>query len=223
MLQAIGELLPLAIGVSISPLPIIAMIVLLMSPRARVSAPAFVLGWVAAVTAALIVFAFLSGLGVGKGGKGTVAAIVKLVLGTGLLFLAYKEWRARPAPGESGQLPHWLDAVENMGPLTAGGFGFAIYAANPKNLTVGIAAGVAFASAHLPLEQAAVVCAIYTLLATSTVILPVTAFFVAEKRARPWLDEMRDWLTQHNSAVMAVLLLVIGTMMIGKGVTTLAS
>lgn len=44
MLEMIGDLLPLAIGVSISPLPIIAMILLLMSPRPANCAPAFLLG-----------------------------------------------------------------------------------------------------------------------------------------------------------------------------------
>ena len=223
MFRVIGELLPLAVGVSISPLPIIAMIVLLMSPQARISTPAFLLGWMIAITSALLIFALLSGIGLGGGGQGAVAATVRLVLGAALLFLAYREWRARPAPGETAQLPHWLNAVENMGPLAAFGLGFGIYAVNPKNLTVGIAAGVVFGSADLPFETAAIVCAIYVLVAASTVLIPIAAYFVAEKRVRPWLDAMRVWLTQHNTAVMAVLLFVIGAIMIGKGIAALES
>jgi hypothetical protein len=221
MFRAIGELLPLAVGVSISPLPIIAMIVLLMSPQARISTPAFLLGWIAAITSALLIFALLSGAGLGSGGDGAFAATARLVLGIALLFLAYREWRARPAPGETAQLPHWLGAVENMGPLAAAGLGFGIYAVNPKNLTVGIAAGVAFGSADLPFETDALVCAIYVVIAASTVLVPIAAYFIAEKRVRPWLDIMRGWLTQHNAAVMAVLLLVIGSMMVGKGIAAL--
>ncbi|TCM17132.1 Sap-like sulfolipid-1-addressing protein [Novosphingobium sp. PhB165] len=222
MLEAIGELLPLAVGLSISPLPIIAMIVLLMSPKAPISAPAFMLGWMIAIAAALILFGSLAGLGFGKGGSGGIVAAVKMALGAGLLLLALMEWRARPRRGETAQLPHWLEAVERMGPFAAGGLGFGIYAANPKNLTVGIAAGVAFGQTRLPPGQAALVCLVYVLIAASTVVVPVIGYFVARERVRPWLDEMRDWLTQHNAAVMAVLLLIVGAMMFGKGVSSLA-
>ena len=39
--QAIGEVLPFAVGVAISPVPIIAVILVLFSARARVNGPAF--------------------------------------------------------------------------------------------------------------------------------------------------------------------------------------
>ncbi|MGO4167787.1 GAP family protein [Novosphingobium sp. PhB55] len=223
MLEAAGELLPLAVGISISPLPIIALIVLLMSPQAGRSTPAFLLGWIASISTALLVFAYLSKLGFGSGGAGNIAAIVKLALGAGLLYLAVREWRARPKPGETATLPHWLEAVKDMRPLSAGLLGFGIYAANPKNLTMGIASGVAFGSAHLPPGPAIAVAAIFVLTAASTILVPVVAFWSARQRVQPWLDEMREWLTQHNTAVMAVLLLVVSAMMLGKGIAALTS
>ena len=44
--QAIGDLLPAAIGVAISPVPIIAIILMLGTPKARSNGPAFAAGWV---------------------------------------------------------------------------------------------------------------------------------------------------------------------------------
>lgn len=43
--QAIGAALPLAIGVAPSPLPVIAVVLMLTSRRAKVNGPLFVLGW----------------------------------------------------------------------------------------------------------------------------------------------------------------------------------
>ncbi|HUK72944.1 MAG TPA: GAP family protein [Streptosporangiaceae bacterium] len=43
--QAIGGSLPLAIGIALSPIPIIAVVLMLTTPRARANGPAFVLGW----------------------------------------------------------------------------------------------------------------------------------------------------------------------------------
>ena len=42
---AIGEMLPLAIGIAISPLPIIAVILMLTTPKARTNGLAFLGGW----------------------------------------------------------------------------------------------------------------------------------------------------------------------------------
>jgi threonine/homoserine/homoserine lactone efflux protein len=135
--------------------------------------------------------------------------------------LAVHEWRVRPKAHEQAELPHWLTTVENMRPLAAAGTGFGIYAANPKNLTVGISAGVLFHSFSLPASSALIAGAIYVLVASSTVVLPILGFMLAEARVRPWLNELHDWLAQNNAACMAVLLSVIGAVMVGKGIAAL--
>jgi len=61
--KAIGASLPLAVGITLSPVPIIAVVLMLTSRRAKVNGPAFVLGW-------------LIGLGI-------VGAIVLAVAGAG--------------------------------------------------------------------------------------------------------------------------------------------
>jgi hypothetical protein len=223
MKQAVGELLPLAVAISISPLPIVAMVVMLMSPRARTSTPAFMLGWIAAIGAFLAAAAALTEVLGGRhdGGPSSIISVVKLILGSGMLYLAFREWRARPKSGQQAELPHWLTSVQNMRPLAAAATGFGIYAANPKNLTVGVSAGVLFHSFALPLQSSLLVGAIYVLLASSTVVIPIVAFLLAENRVKPWLNELRGWLTQHNAAVMAVLLTVIGALMVGKGIAGL--
>ena len=47
--QGIGEVLTFAVGVAISPVPIIAVILMLFSSRAKVNGPAFLVGWVVAL------------------------------------------------------------------------------------------------------------------------------------------------------------------------------
>lgn len=50
--EAIGQLLPFAVGVAVSPMPIIAMILMLITPRVRVNGIVFVIGWIVGVCAA---------------------------------------------------------------------------------------------------------------------------------------------------------------------------
>ena len=58
--QGISEVLTFAIGVAISPLPIVAVILILFSQRATVNGPAFLLGWVLALAAVSTVVYVLS-------------------------------------------------------------------------------------------------------------------------------------------------------------------
>ena len=60
MTSVIGEVLPLAIGVAVSPIPIIAAILMLLSPRAKSMSVAFLVGWIVGIVVAIVVFTLLS-------------------------------------------------------------------------------------------------------------------------------------------------------------------
>ncbi|HET6673526.1 MAG TPA: GAP family protein, partial [Agromyces sp.] len=54
--SVIGDILPLALGIAISPIPIIAAILMLLSPKAKGTSVGFMLGWVLGIVIAVIVF-----------------------------------------------------------------------------------------------------------------------------------------------------------------------
>ena len=43
---AVGQMLPYAVGVMVSPMPVVAMVLMLVTPQARANGIAFVLGWI---------------------------------------------------------------------------------------------------------------------------------------------------------------------------------
>src|SRR3954452_3889795 len=53
--RGISEVITFAVGVAISPVPIVAVILMLFSQRARVNGPAFLIGWVAALAVVSVV------------------------------------------------------------------------------------------------------------------------------------------------------------------------
>jgi hypothetical protein len=57
-----------------------------------------------------------------------------------------------------------------------------------------------------------------SLLAACTVIIPVIGYLIASARLAGPLDKLREWLVENNATIMAVLLLVIGVAVIGKGI-----
>jgi hypothetical protein len=61
---------------------------------------------------------------------------------------------------------------------------------------------------------------VFTVIAAASVAIPVIAYLVAAKRMAAPLESLRTWLVQNNATVMAVLLLVIGVVIIGKGIAS---
>jgi threonine/homoserine/homoserine lactone efflux protein len=220
MAAVIGDLLPLAIGIAISPIPIIAVILMLLSRKATATSTGFLLGWVVGIVLVTVVVLVLVGqAGNTAGGEpSTMSSVLKLVLGAALILLAVRQWQGRPKAGETGAMPKWMDAIESFSFVRALLLGFGLSAINPKNLLLCLAAGTTIGAAHLPTGQLVVAMVVFTLLACSTVAVPVVGYLAARDRMAAPLDRLRAWLTQNNAAVTAVLLLVIGTVLLGKGI-----
>ncbi|SEJ48113.1 GAP family protein [Demequina mangrovi] len=217
----IGGVLPLAVGVAISPIPIIAAILMLLSPQARVTGVGFLLGWVLGILVATTAFIALSGSYTeGTGESVAAVGIAQLTLGALLLLLAARSWRARPAAGEEAPLPSWMGAIDRFTLPRALAFGFLMSGVNPKNLLLCASAGISIgagATDTMPTGTTAVALVVFTVLAASTVAVPVIAYLAAAERMRGPLDTLRAWLAANNALIMAVLLLVLGVEMLGKG------
>lgn len=216
----IGEVLPLALGVAISPIPIIAAILMLLSPKARVTSVGFLLGWVVGIVVAVTVFTLLSSILPAQDPDASrpVRGIVQIALGLLLFLLAFSQWRKRPKAGGQAALPKWMKAIDTITFPAAAGLGFLLSALNPKNLIMAAGAGVDIGAAGLTAGSSALVIAVFTLIAASTVLVPVIGYLIAADRLRAPLDALRGWLAAENAVIMAVLLLVIGVSMIGKGI-----
>jgi threonine/homoserine/homoserine lactone efflux protein len=217
--SAIGEILPLALGIAISPIPIIAAILMLLSPKARGTSLGFLAGWVLGIVVAVVAFTLLSSLipADDPDAAKPVLGVIKIVLGLALLVLAFRQWRGRPRKGEKAALPKWMSAIDTMTALRGLLLGFVLAAINPKNLLMGVAAGVAVGASGLPVGDQVVVLVVFVVIAACSVAIPVVAYLVASSRMHAPLERLRGWLEQNNATVMSVLLLVIGIVVIGKG------
>jgi Sap, sulfolipid-1-addressing protein len=217
MSSAIGDLLPLAVGVAISPIPIIATILMLLSARAGTTSTGFLVGWVSGVVAATTLFTVLTSGVADESTSDSGVAWLKVALGVLLLLLALRQWRGRPRAGESAAVPAWMSSIDSFGFGKSLGLGFVLSAVNPKNLILCAGAGAVIGGSALSVGEDAVAIAVFTLVAVSTVLVPVVGYAVAKDRLSAPLAELKTWLQEHNAAVMSVLLLVLGVALIGKG------
>jgi threonine/homoserine/homoserine lactone efflux protein len=216
----IGEILPLALGVAISPVPVIAAILMLLSPRAKATSVGFLLGWVLGIVIAVTLFTLLSSVlpSGDADDSDPIRGVIQIVLGALLLLLSVRQFRSRPKPGEEPKLPKWMQAIDKVTFGKALGLGFLLSAVNPKNLLLAIGAGSAIGAAGLDGGETAGVIAVYTLIAACTVLVPVVGYLIAANRLRGPLDALRGWLGRENAVIMGILVLVIGVDLIGEGI-----
>jgi threonine/homoserine/homoserine lactone efflux protein len=218
--EAIGGSLPLAFGVAISPVPIIAVVLMLTTRRGRVNGPVFVLGWLCGLAVVgAIVLSVLGPSGAGSSGSSaTWVSWVKIALGVLLLLLAGRQFRGRPAGDEPAAMPKWMAAIDTIKPPAAFGLAAVLAGVNPKNLLMAVGGAAAIAQTGISGAQQAVAYAIFALIGTLGVGIPVAIYFALGDRSASILRGLKDWMGKNNAVIMAVLCLIIGVKLIGDAI-----
>lgn len=226
LIQAIGGALPSALGVALSPIPIIAVVVMLGTPRARTNGPAFALGWVLGLSlVAVLVIALTGAAGdASTAGSSTSDSIdwMKVGLGVLLLVMAKRQWQKRPAPGAEPELPAWMAKVDHLPPGQALGAGVLLSGLNPKNLILTLAAAASIAQVpDITAGEEAIAVAVFVAIASVTTVGAVILYFVGGDRAERFLAEVKAYMAAHGAVIMMVILALLGAKVLGDGLGTL--
>ena len=101
--DVIGDMLPSAFAVALSPIPIVAVVLVLGAPRARTAGPAFALGWIGGLLAVSVIVVLV--LGAGGDPDSDDPGISWLKVALGILFLVMAANQAAPTPGTTAGRP----------------------------------------------------------------------------------------------------------------------
>ncbi|GAA1824285.1 GAP family protein [Agromyces salentinus] len=220
MIAAIGHLLPIAIAAAVSSVPIMATIVLLLSPNRTRTALPFLIGW---VTGLLLVVSICT-LGAQliptpKLGlrPNTAIGIWESIIGVALIVLAVVSWR-RSRHETRTELPKWLRSIDKIGAWSAVGLALVLNV-RPKAILLAIAAGLAIRGENLDLGESAVSIGFYVVIAASTVAVPIIVTLAAPKRMEPRLVIWQDWLIRNSDVVTSLIVLMVGVVVLGSGIS----
>ncbi len=217
MADLIIEVLPYAIGVFASPLPVIIAIVMLFTPRPLPTSVTYVVTWIAGLAAVTVVLTLLASRLPGGQGDGGWGAWLRLVLGVVLIAAAVRMWLGRSREST----PAWLSALIDAGPREAVRYGLLMSAANPKELLMAVAAALVVGGSDVGPATAAVVIAVFILVGAASVAAPLAVFVLGGKSALETLTRAREWLQRNSVVVAAVVLGAIGVILLVGGVVKL--
>ena len=174
------------------------------------------------VIVSVIVMLVASGSDDPDSGSSTAVDVVKLVLGALFLVMAFGQWHKRPSSGQVAELPKWMSAIDQFKPGKSFVLGAALSGANPKNLALTLAAVASVAQAGLDGSESAIAIGVFIIIGSLTVAGPVLFFVVAADSARGPLESTKQFLSEHNAAIMTAVLLVLGAKLLGNGIAGLA-
>lgn len=222
--QAIGQALPFAVAIALSPIPIVGVVLMLSTPAGPAEGISFLAGWVLALAAGgtLLLFAASGGEASEAGAPATWVSIVKIVLGILLLRVAVSQWRSRPKGDAEPQLPAWMKTIDRFTPAKAAGMGALLAVVNPKNLILLVGGAAAIAQTGASSGDQAAALAVFIVIATIGVAAPIAIKFLMGRRATQLLAELHDWMIRENSTIMAVICLVIGVKLLGDAISGLS-
>lgn len=212
----IASTLPHAVAVALSPIPIAALVLLLLSNKAKINSSFFTLGWIAGLIINVGIFAFLVSQPGAQTDKHTIRVAVDWMLGLFLLYFAFNEFKKRPKEGETPAMPKWMSAVENLSPVKAFGIALLLVTVNAKNTVLDIATGVSIGQKASTFSEGITTVLMYTLIASSTIVVPTIAYLFFGNKINPSLNSFKTWLIKNNATILFVLFLYIGVSLIAK-------
>ncbi|MFE9428353.1 GAP family protein [Kitasatospora sp. NPDC006697] len=220
--EAIGSMLASAVGIAISPLPLIAVILMLSTPKGKANGTAFTAGWTATL-AAVTTVVVLAGSNIDTGAdKPTWSYWLKLALGVLFLLLGAKQWHGHPREGQVAEPPKWMRAIDTFTPAKSAGLAAALVAANPKNLVLAVGGAVTISTSTASAGGKAVAAVLMVLIGSLCTLLPLGVYLLGGQRSAKVLGEWKAWMSFHNSAIMTVVLVVLGAKYVGDAVSALS-
>lgn len=210
---------------AISPIPLIAIVLMLTTPRGRANGLAFAAGWILTIVAALVVLGTVSGV-LGANRSGHPASWVpwfKLVFGLLILAMATAQFVKLRRQVETGSVeqPGWMNKLDEFTPIKSATLAATLVVANPKNLTQLIVGALTITSLTPGSGNRALAALVFVVLAALCVVVPLLVHTIGGDRAAATLATWKEWTVRNNTLVMGILFLVLGMKSLGDGIAGL--
>ena len=219
--QAIAGSLALAVGIALSPLSIMAVVLMLTTERGRLNGAAFVIGWLLALGIIGVIVLALAGPVSSSGEFAMWVSWLEIVLGILLLMVAIRQFRGRPRGDNQVLMPRWMGAVDKLAPGAALAAGTLLAAANPKSLLLSVAGAATIARTGIGGNRQAFAYLVFVVIATIGVGAPVAIYVLMGQQSQKLLARLKDWITRYSALIVCIACLLISAIFIWDAVTEL--
>jgi hypothetical protein len=218
------DMLPYALGIAVSPVPMITVILTLFSQKPRLNGASFLLGWamgIALPAIAVMMLAINKGIE-SDGPPSQLTSVLRIFGGVILMGIAIRNWTQRHKPDKESSKPMLLRLVDAITPWKAWVIGF-LFAdvTNPKNMALTIAGCIEITSSRVSLFETSFLLIMFVLVASVGVASPVMLYLLGGEASRSTIGAWKQWLMLHKKTIMALLFIIFGLSITLRGVAGL--
>lgn len=217
MTQIAHQMIPMIVGLLLSPIPAAALIVMLMTNRARRNGLAFVLGWLLGIFGVGLIVISFPGLGASTAtpsgdGFGLIRMTIGLTLISWAIYKAYRRYHTIQP-----ETPAFFERLDHISVSRAFGIGLLVSAGNIKNLGFSAAAALMLNQAVLGFSASIPYLIGYSLAGSMTLMIPFGLYVLMHHRADPLLERWKNWLISNHIYVLSGVVIYVGLMIIRGG------
>jgi hypothetical protein len=218
----VAEVAALGLAVAFtSPVSVVTVIVLLSLPSGRRRGFAFLIGWLLALAAIAALMLFVlhgQNFGSRSSTPSRAASALEVLLGSLLLTWAIVAYRRREPASGGASTPKWLQRIEGTHWLLAVAVGAFMLS---YGLTLAAASEILKANVSRLDETVAIT--VFALASMITVAAPIVAVVAAPERSEQRLETWKAWLLGNSRVVVLVVLMIVGALLIVRGVHDLVA
>jgi hypothetical protein len=200
---------------------VVTVIVLLSMPSGRRRGIAFLIGWVLTIVAIGAVVLFVlhgQDFSSHKTSPSRAASAVEILLGFVVLLVSGRAYRRRATHASSSETPKWLDRLDRTNWLLA-----VLVGAFMLTYSLTLAAAAEILKANVSTAESAIALAVFALASITTIAAPIVVVLVAPQRSEERLASWRRWLLGNSRAIGLVALMVIGALLVARGIHDLVA
>lgn len=218
MIEALLKSFPMAIGIAFSAAPVLAVIMLLMTQKAKINAPIFLVGWLVGIQVVGTLIIFSPGIIANHGGMSDNTGTAKIILGITLLLLLIPALIKKKIQGDIPRTPKIFNSFDNFGLFKIFFFGFTFSGLSLKNAVL-VASGAAHIHTTNLVDYFETILAVFffSIIASFTLILPIVIYFLMPTKMDVILLSWRNWLIQNHWNIVLTMLFAAGILLVGIG------
>lgn len=212
------QILPVAVAITINPVPIIAALLMAATRRPVLNGLTYVvvLAVVMSVLGSLVLLLFHNAAFTPGDDVAYLIRVAWLIVGLGFLAAFIVLWARRPAADAGEHEPRWMRIITAMGPGGAAAVGLLLV-----NYEMQAPAMMDILGGDLSRADAFIALGVFVAVACSIPAAIVLASIAARRRVAHAMQVAKVWLTIHQRPILLILFGAIGTIYTTKGIVVL--
>jgi len=218
MINTFSLSLPIALGVAASPMTIVALMILLMTPRAIPNSYSFLLGWFTGLFLVGGLVIVNPGLNAYTSSPTPVSGWIRIGLGSLFLIICIFLVKSLPRKGHETRPPRWLEKVDSYGPFQSMNIGLFLSILNIKNAAMVASGAVVISAAGLRFYQEVILLVLFCFIASLGVLLTQAIYLLLRSQAVSFLARSKVWLQRYSSMILMFVLIAFGLWSLYQGI-----